>query len=173
MHLKNITDNDIQDYLDGNLNPLHREYIETAMANNPAVAERIGEYRLVQSALKKEEKPLDSREFVDAVMTRIDGMTLDPAAPRWRALDWLPLSAAVALVLGLVYLVGPDSILGLFSELPTIDFTWAGSFVEKVEQTIEAYGDLLPYVGFSTAAALLYSLLDRVFVLSRYERIHS
>ena len=94
MHLRNISDDDIQDYLDDNLSPLQREYFETAMQRNHALAERVEEYRAVKSALKSEKAPLGSHEFVDAVMARIETVEPNPAAQGWRALDWLSLSAA-------------------------------------------------------------------------------
>ena len=171
--MRNISDDDIQDYLDDNLSPLQREYFETAMQRNHALAERIEEYRAVKSALKSEKAPLGSHEFVDAVMARIETVEPNPAAQGWRALDWLSLSAAAALVVGLVYLVGFSEVFELLREIPTPNFSWVASAMASVEEELKLYAGLLPYAGFSAAAALTFSILDRLFLISRYERIRS
>ena len=171
--MRNISDDDIQDYLDDNLSPLHREYFETAMQGNRALAERVEEYRAVKSALKSETASMESREFVDAVMARIETVEPNPAARGWRTLDWLPLSAAAALVVGLVSLVGFSEVFELLREISMPDFSWVTSAIASVEEELKPYAGLLPYAGFSAVAALTFSILDRLFLLSRYERIHS
>jgi len=41
------------------------------------------------------------------------------------------------------------------------------------QEELKPYASLLPYVGFSAAAGLTFSVLDRLFLVSRYERIRS
>lgn len=171
--MREISDDDIQDFLDDNLSPLHREYLETSMQRDHALAERVEEYRAMKNALRSSQTPLGSRQFVDAVMAKIETVEPNPAAQGWRALDWLSLSAAAALVVGLVYLVGFSEVFELIREIPTPDFSWVASAMASAQEELKPYASLLPYVGFSAAAGLTFSVLDRLFLVSRYERIRS
>jgi anti-sigma factor RsiW len=114
--MTSFTDEELVGYLDGQIEPTRWNEIDTALAQDPALAARLVALEIDDGALIAAFDQVTKAAPVDRLRARLNAKGLDVSAPRASAPTRLPRWAAIAaaLIAGLAlgYIVGASSLVG-------------------------------------------------------------
>jgi len=168
MALKHLTDEQIQEYLDGNVSK--NSWIADHLKSCGDCEEQIDEYSSLYSALEVEEKIGLSANFADAVVSKITAQA--PATPGFQI--WQFFLAVVGLGVGLVtavYLIGINSVGKLFTSLGEFGKIFSGvlAVISKYFVELNLNFGLLGLAAF----ALIFMVFLDHFILQPKQRVVS
>lgn len=163
MCLREMTDIEVMEYLDGNLSADKRVEFEARLAYDADARELVDQYQSLYLSLEDECCREYSPEFVDNVME-----ALPPAPPKRFGLGFKANLAVVVFGLLFVnllaYLVDIKPVLAALSQIPLPDLSGVilkiGSLLAPLSQ-LGKLGELAPILCFISLVALTYRMLDR------------
>ena len=118
--MANVTDERLQDYLDGRLSDLDRAEVEAALADDPELARRIAVWRKIGAGLRSGDDELPP-DFYQRARARFEETTRRRSRFGFRILSWEVAGLAAAVMLaGVVFIpeMMRDSDLGRTAAVP-------------------------------------------------------
>ncbi len=165
MRLRDLTDVEIMDYLDGNLSRGRKAEFDDILRHSPVSRELLDEYQTMFLALEGDCCPDMSPGFADRVME-----ALPPAPPQRFGLGFkgnlVVVLASLAFINLVVYFVDMSPLLAfgakLYGLLPSMDKVMANS--GSIIAQLERLDSLLPFVCVATLVGLFYNFLDHILL---------
>ena len=166
MSLRNLTDEQIQAYMDGTLPPIQREYVQRLLEQDPRYGDILEDYRALYSALSHIRIPERVPGFADRVM---DSLPVSAKAS-WSRLRISLVAVAALFSAVLTLLLVPINWQPVVSiiqnlSLPGMDHVRAGMM--STLALLGRFSDLLPYALASLLTIMFYSVLDHVLRAAR------
>ena len=163
MCLRELTDIEVMEYLDGNLSAERRAEVEARLAYDPDARELMDQYQSLYLSLEDDCCREYSLEFVDRVME-----ALPPAPPRRFGLGF---KANLALVVFgllfvnlLAYIIDIKPVLATLSQIPMPDISGLMLKVTTLLAPLSELGklgELAPILCFIILVSLTYRIMDR------------
>ena len=163
-----LTDDQIQQYLDGTLSPEERVQVNSLLAVNPENRRRLEEYQGLFEFLGDRQVHSLAPEFIPQVLAE-RGRLLEPA---WTRVAWYAAVGALT--------VAAVMIASLFVEVKSLFHTvtgWYGPWLSESHQVWVGIQSLfidhsteLAFVTAAGAILLLVQSLDKLLIFSKYRR---
>ncbi len=167
MRLKHITDDEIQDYLDGNISS-EMKSIEGHLEVCDACQANLERYRLLYGELKNEEDIRLSPYFSEAVMSRLPASSAKKT--RYNYLNILMI--VLGIVLSIAVTVQYFDVESLLSALPgksSFNIEIAPFDFSEAKDMVSRLGSGLNLLLFAAAVIILVAVIDRL-VLKPYAK---
>lgn len=166
MSLRNLTDEQIQAYMDGTLPPIQREYVQHLLERDPDYRDILEDYQALYNALSHIRIPEKVPGFADRVM---DSLPV-AAGTSWSRLRISLVAVAALFSAVLVLLFVPINWQPVISfvqnlSLPGMDHVRAG--LMSTLALLGRFSDLLPYGVASLLTIIFYSGLDHMLRAAR------
>ena len=168
--MSRISDEEIQEYLDGNLAPRELRDFRHRLENCEASQKKLREYTLLYKALKEEPVESCASDFTDTVMGK-----LPPVEARDEIFNLANLTMALAgllVILGITgYFVDFSPVLAKIEASPLFKYEFDWSVFNPMLKALKTAGDKYYIFGFVALVLMLIKLIDYMFLESEYEQV--
>ena len=166
MSLRNLTDEQIQAYMDGTLPPIQREYVHRLLEQDPRYRDVLDDYQALYGALSHIQIPERVPGFADRVIDSLPAA----AGPSWSRLRISLVAAAAVFSAVLALLLVPinwQPVLNFVQNLSLPGMDHIRSGLTSSLALLGRFSDLLPYALASLLTIMFYSVLDHVLRAAR------
>lgn len=172
MSQDHLRDDQLQDYLDGNVS--ETDPIAMHLENCPRCQKALAVYRSLYSALENDPGITLSPDFADAVMSRLPEKhpveVPQPAAHRFHIKDSMVMFIAAAVVIAAaIYFISPDLLLKPFTSMPTPPSVSDSKIAQDVNGFLSRFNVSYIMIAFIAMTFAGIGVVDRII---KYRREH-
>ncbi len=170
MSLRHLTDDEIQEYLDGNLSPQDASLFETHLKSCPHCHESLRQYQSLYIGLTNDRGFNLSKNFTESVISRL------PVEAEVKSLfnyaNIFLTILGIVITLGITfYYVDLKSLGKAISRVLIPQYEFGSAFVASVKSFLVGLNGNLSLLAFAGLTLLIIAALDRALVQPRYRRI--
>jgi len=170
MSLRHLTDEEIQEYLDGNLSPQDVSLFETHLKSCPHCHESLRQYQSLYAGLASDEGFKLSESFAKSVISKLS-VEVKPKS-RFNYANVFLTILGIVIALGITfYYVDLKSLGQAISRVLIPQYEFGSTFVASVKSFLMGLNGNLSLLAFAGLTLLIIAALDRVLVQPRYRRI--
>jgi predicted anti-sigma-YlaC factor YlaD len=169
MSLKHLTDEEIQEYLDGNLSPENELLFETHLKICPHCQESLKQYQSLYVDLANDEGFDLPKSFAESVLSRLPAEPEAKSHFKYASIFWTILGI---ITIGITFYYVDLKPLGrVISNIFVPQYEFGSELIVSIKNSLVSLNGNLSLLAFAGLTLLIIAALDRALVQPRYRRI--